>query len=565
MSAGDDSMKTSDDMMRHRLASRSRRAFTAISALSLALPSLLTSRHARAAEPVVEIPSGKLRGVRENDVTSFKGVPYAAPSGGRNRLMAPQPVTTWAGVRDAVRYGDRCPQERETFGDAPILSWYAQSEPFSEHCCVLNVFTPGLDGARRPVMVYIHGGGYVTGGGGGAVLDGSNLAKFGDVVVVTLNHRLNVFGYLNLGHIDSDQFGDAANAGQLDLIAALTWVRQNIAAFGGNPESVTVFGQSGGGSKIMVLMAMPEAKGLFHRAINMSGTSGTTVASAEATEPYVNEFLKQLGIDKGNVRKLQETSVDALIKARLAAVEAKREGSRPVIDGRHIVASPMTTQGLAVHASVPLLMGNANTEATFYFGTDPRHLRLTADQVKARLEAQFGVDDAKAESLIAAFRIDESSRTPSEVLIALISDTLFRVPMIRAAEAKAAAKQAPVYLYNFVWKAPVDGGIWGSPHAIDIPFAFGNTDKATSLTGTGSEPVEVSRNLMAAFVAFARTGNPNNSRMPEWKPYDTTTRATMTIDAKCQAVNDFHGADRVAGSDLKLDPYNRAALFTYKD
>jgi para-nitrobenzyl esterase len=315
----------------------------------------------------------------------------------------------------------------------------------------------------------------------------------------------------------------------------------------------------------MVLMAMPEAKGLFHRAINMSGTSGTIVAPAEATEPYVDAFLKRLGLDKGNLRKLQDLPPETLIKARLAAVEAKREGSRPVIDGQHIPASPMTPQGLAVHASVPLLMGNANTEATFYFGTDARHLRLTAQQVKARLEAQFGVDDAKAESLMAAFRKDEPNRTPSEVLIALISDTLFRIPMIRAAEAKAAAKQAPVYLYNFVWKAPVDGGIWGSPHAIDIPFAFGNTDRATSLTGTGPEPMEVSRNLMTAFVAFARTGNPNNARMPEWKPYDPTTRATMTIDVKCQAVNDFHGADRLAGSELKLDPYNRAALFTYKD
>jgi para-nitrobenzyl esterase len=345
----------------------------------------------------------------------------------------------------------------------------------------------------------------------------------------------------------------------------LKWVRRNIAAFGGDPGNVTLFGQSGGGSKIMVLMGMPEAKGLFHRAINMSGTSGTTVAPAETTEPYVNEFLKELGVDKRNLRTLQDLPPEALIRARLAAVVAKKEGSRPVIDGRHIPASPMTPQGLAVHASVPLLMGNANTEASFYFASDARQLRLTTDQVRARLKAQFGVDEAKAESIMAAFRKDEPNRTPSEILIALITDTLFRIPMIRAAEAKAATRQAPVYMYNFVWKAPVDGGIWGSPHAIDIPFAFGNTDKATSLTGTGPEPIEVSRNLMAAFVAFARTGNPNNPRMPEWKPYEAVMRATMTIDVKCQAVNDFHGGDRVAGSELRLDPYNRAALFTYRD
>jgi para-nitrobenzyl esterase len=552
--------------LNHPSHSPGRRAFLSTAALSLALPGILTSRLASAAEPVtVEMENGKLRGMRDNGAISFKGVPYAAPTGGRNRFMAPQPVASWTGVRDALRFGDRCVQERETFGDAPILSWYAQTEPFSEDCCVLNVYTPALDAARRPVMVYIHGGGYFTGGGGGAVLDGSNLAKYGDVVVVTVNHRLNVFGYLNLAHLDAEHFSDAANAGQLDLIAALKWVNRNIAAFGGDPGSVTLFGQSGGGSKIMVLMAMPGAKGLFHRAINMSGTSGTTIVPATATESYVDEFLKQLSIDKANLRKLQDLPGEALVKARIAAVEAKREGSRPVIDGRHILASSMTPQGLPVHAAVPLLQGNANTEASFYFADDVRQMRLTPKQVKTRLSQQFGIDDAQAESIMAAYRQDEPNRTPSEVLVALITDTLFRIPMLRAADAKATAKQAPVYLYNFVWRAPVDGGMWGSPHAIDIPFAFGNTDKATSLVGTGPEPAEVSRNLMSAFVAFARTGNPNTPRTPDWKPYDAATRPTMTIDMKCRVVDNYHGRDLAASSELKLDPFNRAALVTYKD
>lgn len=553
-------------MRYHPILHPTRRAFVSTAALTLGAPGLFHAGGASAAEPaLVDMENGKLRGLRQDGVSSFKGIPYAAPTGGSNRLMAPRPVANWSGVRDATRFGDRSPQERETFGDAPILRWYAQTEPFSENCCVLNVYTPAADGKRRPVMVYIHGGGYVTGGGGGDVLDGSNLARFGDVVVVTLNHRLNVFGYLNLNHVDAEQFGDAANLGQLDIIAALQWIKRNVSAFGGDPGSVTLFGQSGGGSKIMVLMAMPAAKGLFHRAINMSGTSGTTVAPASATEAYVNEFLKQLAIDKSNLRKLQELPTDVLIKAREAAVEARREGSRPVVDGRHIPASPMTPQGLAVHASVSLLMGTAGTEATFYFGTDTRHFKLSPAQVKARLQAQFGVDDAKAESILAAYRQDGPGRTPSEVLMALISDTLFRIPMLRAAEAKAEAKQAPVYLYNFIWRAPVDGGIWGSPHAIDIPFAFGTTGKATQLVGTGSEPAEVSRHLMSAFVAFARTGNPNNPRMPEWKPYDAARRATMTIDTNCRPVDDFRGADRLAGSELRLDPFNRAALFTYKD
>jgi len=328
---------------------------------------------------------------------------------------------------------------------------------------------------------------------------------------------------------------------------------------------VTLFGQSGGGSKIMVLMAMPEAKGLFHRAINMSGTSGTTVAPSEATRPYVDEMLGLLGVNRTNLRKLQELPVETLLKARQAAVAARREGARPVVDGRRIPASPMTPEGLAVHACVPLLMGTANSEATFYFAHDKRHMNLSARQVNERLQAQFGVDATGADAIIAAFRQDAPERTPSDVLVTLISDTLFRVPMIRAAEAKASARQAPVYMYTFAWKPPVDGGIWGSPHAIDIPFAFGNVDRATQLLGTGPEPVEISRTLMASFVAFARTGNPNNPRMPEWKPYDATTRATMVVDVDSRVVNDFRGKDRVAASHLRLDPFNRAAVLTCRD
>jgi para-nitrobenzyl esterase len=514
---------------------------------------------------VLETFDGNLRGRRNTAAVSFKGVPYAASTGGGHRWRAPQPVNAWPGIRDATGYGHRCPQERETYGDAPILSWYGQRESFSESCCVLNVYTPEPDGARRPVMVYVHGGGYVTGGSGGEVLDGSNLARFGDVVVVTLNHRLNVFGYLNLGHLDADRFGDAANAGQLDLIAALGWVKRNIACFGGDPGNVTLFGQSGGGSKIMVLMGMPAARGLFHRAINMSGTSGTTVAPAQSTEPYVNRFLKELGIERSGLPKLRHLPSAALIEARRVAVGAEREGSRPVIDGRHVFAGPMTPQGLANHALVPLLMGTADTEATFHFASDSRQLQLTTKQVMARLKTQFGLDDVQAEGVMAAYRQESPPRTASQVLMAVITDTLYRIPIIRAAEAKAAANGAPVYMYNFTWRSPADGGMWGTPHASDIPFAFGTTGKARSLTGPGGAPVEVSKNLMAAFVAFARTGDPANARMPAWKPYDAVARTSMKIDVTCEAVEDYRRADRLAGSQLRLEPFNRAALFTYRD
>lgn len=501
---------------------------------------------------IIEIESGKLRGRRAGGALSFRGIPYAADTGGRNRFEAPQPVANWAGVRDALAEGDRCHQTEEGISRLPVFAWYGQDSAFSENCCVLNVFTPGTEtAARRPVMFYIHGGGYASGGGGGPALNGSLLAAAGDAVVVTVNHRLNVFGYTHLGHLDAAGFGDAANAGQLDLVAALQWVRRNISAFGGDPGNVTLMGQSGGGNKVMVLLTMPAASGLFRRAINMSGVSGLEVAAPERTEPYVDALLKALGIGHGQLRKLREVPVEALLKARHAAMRAARiDGAQPVVDGRHVRASPLTPAGLALHASVPLIIGTTDTEATLFLGSDRRNFEVDDAQLKARVQAQFGMDEAGAEALLEAYRQDGPRRSAADILAYLSSDLLARGPLLRAAEAKANAVQAPVYVYNFAWKVPAQGGVWRSPHMADIPFAFGTVDSAGAMTGAGPRPAEVAGNLMAAFVAFARSGDPNNPRMPEWKPYDTASRATMVVDEQCRVVNDFHGADRIASAAL---------------
>jgi len=514
---------------------------------------------------IVDTNQGKLRGIRAGAVCSFKGIPYAADTGGANRFLPPQPFPGWVGVRDALSVGDRCIQERDTLAEMPAWDWYGHDGPSSENCCGLNVFTPRPDAARRPVMVYIHGGGYVTGGGGGAIFDGSNLARFGDVVVVTVNHRLNVFGYTDLTHLDAERFGDAANVGQLDIIAALAWIRDNIASFGGDPGNVTLFGQSGGGSKITVLMGMPAAKGLFHRAINMSGVSGIQVAAPSATQSYVAEFLKALGINVRTLHKLRELPVEALLQARAAAVKASGEGARPVLDGRHIPYTAMSGAGLALHANVPLLMGTTETEATIYFRGDMRNFSLTDRQLRERVQAQFGLDGSAARAVLDAYRIQSPDRTPADILVALCTDTLFRVPMIKAAEAKSAAGAAPVYLYNFTWRAPADAGVWRSPHTVDIPFVFGNTDQARSLLGVGPAIGEVSGHLMSAFVAFARTGDPNNSRMPHWTPFVKSTRVTMTINQECRPVEDYLGADRRAAAALHMDPLHRDAMIRYRD
>jgi para-nitrobenzyl esterase len=519
-------------------------------------------------EVVVETDSGRLRGAGAGDVFCFKGIPYAADTSGANRFMAPRPASAWSGVRDAFDFGDRSPQAPEGWPALPVLSWLGGDRSRkSEDCCVLNVYTPGLDaGAKRPVMVYLHGGSYTTGSGGEQILDGRNLAKSGDVVVVTVNHRLNVFGYTHLGHLD-ERFADAANAGQLDLVAALRWVNRNIAGFGGDPANVTIFGQSGGGGKVMALMAIPAARGLFHKAINMSGP-WHDVTPAKGRR-YADALLEALGVAPGDAARLQEAPAQALLDARPDAVRASGiDGARPIIDGRHIPAGVMSPEGLALHASVPLLMGSTASEATVYFGRDLRNFDVTHAQVKARIRSQYGVADADAEALVAAYRQDAPSATPAQVLAWFASDMRFRAPMLRAVLPKADAGTAPVFLYEFAWTMPVDGGRWGTPHMADIPFAFANMERAKAMTGTGPQAFEVARNLAAAFVAFARTGNPGNPHMPGWQPYRSSARASMRIAVDCKLVDDPHAAARLAAARYEgLDgpALDRGPLFNYQD
>jgi para-nitrobenzyl esterase len=524
-----------------------RRCFLAGAGAALAMPAVMTIGKARAAElATVKIENGTLQGLRVEGAVSFKGIPYAADTGGANRFMAPRPVPNWRGARVCFQFGDRSPQS-EGLPREDALAWYNQTSGISENCCVLNVYTPDLNSAaRRPVMFYIHGGGYRSGGSGGPALEGGPLAKFGDVVVVTLNHRLNVLGYLHLGHLDP-AFADSANAGQLDILAALNWVKTNIGAFGGDPGRVTVFGQSGGGSKITALMVMPGARGLFHRAINMSGVTSYSMQTAQSREAVVAEVLKELGIGRADLRKIQQVPYAQLSAAHDKATRAlATDDYRAVIDGRHILAGPLTPEGLAVNAEVPLIVGSTETEASAWLARDRRNATMTEAQLRARIRDQFKFDDAKLEQVIGGYRKDDPNRSPYQVLLAVATDALFRGRMLRGVDAKAQAGKAPVYVYNFAWRSPVDDGIWMSPHTADIPFAFGTMEIAKTMTGNDTGAAEVSRNLMSAFVAFARSGDPNNARMPAWKAYDTASRPTMVVNQNCRMVNDYLGGDRVA-------------------
>lgn len=523
-----------------------RRLFTLSAACSIALPAPVLAAGNEAV--VVEIDNGKICGLRENGAIKFKGIPYAADTGGRNRFMAPQPVENWSGVRGALAYGDRCPQIRGRARD---------EEPseigYSENCCVLNVYAPDrATNVRRPVLVYFHGGGFSSGSGDSQGNEGSNLAVFGDLVVVTLNHRLNVFGYTPLGLIDP-AFADAGNVGQLDLIAALDWVKRNIAVFGGDPAQITISGQSGGGSKVTALQVMPGATGLYRHTINMSGSSIFGMAEASERDAIVRDFLQRLGVAAGEVRKLQDVPAAKLLAAHNEAVAAVGAYDyRPVIDHRHIFHGPMSPEGLAMQAAVPGIISWTATEATAFISGGAERFEVTQAQVKARIAGQYGLDAAAVDDVWNGYHLDDPDRTPWQTLAAVGTDALCKTSMRKSAEARAAVGQQPVYVSEFTWPSRAQGGLLGSPHAMDIPFAFGNIGHDGNTEGSGPEAAEVSRNQMSIFAAFIRDGTPNNARIPRWTPYEKTHRETMVIAERCSLVSDYRSGDRRTADTLPV-------------
>jgi len=497
-------------------------------------------------DPVVDTSLGKLRGSRRDGIFNFKGIPYGQSTAGSNRFMPPVAMQPWAGVRDAVEYGPRAPQN-ERPSALPHVAWIRDTRPTSEDCLVLNVFTPAVnDNGKRPVMVYIHGGGFISGSSGATGIDGTNLAKHGDVVVVSMNHRLNVFGHCYLGTLDA-RYADSGNVGMLDLVVALRWVRDNAAAFGGDAGNVTIFGQSGGASKVAVLMAMPAAQGLYHKAIVQSASSLLRMAPAEDASRSAQAIMTQLGLDKGKVAALQDVPADQLLKAMSARITATGiDNCRPVVDGRALPGHPFDPAAPALSANVPLLIGTCETETAFDFSLNPKNFTLSAGEAHARVKFLLGVNDAAADTMLAAYRRTHPNATPSDLVVFIFSDYKYRQNDIKSAERKAAQGAAPAYMYLFTWRTPVLDGNLKTPHALCIPFVFGTVDVAASITGTAPERYALSEKVQGAWVAFARTGNPNHAGLPAWKPYSVSERTTMIFDNVCKAVNDPAGADRIA-------------------
>ncbi|MDQ8727110.1 carboxylesterase/lipase family protein [Bradyrhizobium sp. LHD-71] len=512
--------------------------------------------HSEIAEgAIVETTAGRLRGIVSNGVHQFKGVRYGEATEGLLRFMPPQPVSAWTGIQDATSYGPSAPQfHNQMPGNFPagpppihdVYKWYwAADLPVSEDCLSLNVFTSSVnDNTKRPVMIWLHGGAFANGSGTAPGFDGTSLARDGDVVVVTVNHRLNIFGHLFLGAFNDERFADAGNCGMLDLVAALEWVSDNIEGFGGDPDNVTIFGESGGGAKVAYLMAMPAARGLFHKAIIQS--AGFRAIDPNGAARAADKVLEQLGINKSSLGELAYVPRDRLLEG-MSAVTRSENGNdyfRPVTDGRTLFERPFHDAAPTVSADIPLLMGTCEAEATFSMTTDMRLFSLSRDELVAEAGRFAGVGAQEAEQLFAAYARANPTAQPVEVYCHIRSDLHFRMGTIHAAELKVKQNAAPLYKYLFTWKSPALNGMLGATHTLEIPFVFGTVDLTPEIVCDAPDRHEVSRQAMAYWVNFARQGNPNGNGLPHWPAYSLAQRETMLIDRVCRTVSDPHRVGR---------------------
>jgi para-nitrobenzyl esterase len=479
---------------------------------------------------IVSTKNGKLEGFLQNDIYTFKGIPYAAAPTGNLRWLPPQPVKSWTGTRPAQQYGAIAPQNSmPKSGLAPSF----EDMPQSEDCLFLNVWTPGLDDARRPVMFWIHGGAFTIGAGSEPFLEGGNLAKRGDIVLVTINYRLGALGFMNLKEITGGKIPATGNEGLLDQVAALDWVRENIAAFGGNPDNITIFGFSAGGMSVGTLLAMPAARGKFHKAINRSGAAnviGTLDSSVKITEQY----LRIVGLgnqDFDSLRKLtvaQLLDAQATLTARLRESEHRTTPFQPVVDGRDLTEFPMISIRKGSAKNIPLIAGNTLDELKAMNAMDPRVSNLDEAGLVKRLKEM--VPPALVPGLIRAYREALPQRgvesTPLEILGNINTAVMFRIPTIRLVESQR-DNGAPAYNYLFTYKSPALGGAVGAMHGLDNPLLFGRLEPG--FTGSGPEVENLAIKIQDSCAAFARTGDPSCKSIGKWPVYGQD-RMTMVFD-----------------------------------
>jgi para-nitrobenzyl esterase len=514
----------------------SRRYFLASSlAMSAVLPTPLSFSQGRS-EPLVETAQGKLRGrVAGNGIHVFKGMRYAASSAGVRRFMPPAPAPNWSGIQDAFEYGDQCPQGRGSL---------AGEEAMSEDCLRINLWTPARDNGKRPVLLWFHGGGFEAGTGSSALYDGTRLARSGDVVVATINHRLNVFGHCYLGGVLGDDFAQSGNVGYLDLIASMKWVRENIAQFGGDPNNVMIFGQSGGGRKVSLCYAGEEARGLFHKGVVQSGAH-LRIQTVEQANALTEALLKELSIPRVDARKLQHVDVETLSVAQRNVIAAAGSRFSPLLDGKTFTAHPFLPDAPQISNHLPMMLGTTRTELTNQMGSTPGIFELNETQAKDRLKAFLHPEDI--DKAYATFKASRPQANPSEVFFTIASARGYvRDQTIMAEQRVKGGGSGKTYVYRLMWRQPVEGGRRVSQHSLCLPFVFDNVAAGAEMTGPETEQTRAMvANMANSWIAFARSGDPNNASVPTWAPYDLTRRNTMMFDVPSTAVDDPHKGERL--------------------
>jgi len=512
---------------------------------ALLASSWLMSAHADEASlfPVVETAEGTVRGIVSGGISVFRGLRYAADTSGRNRFMPPQPLKKWTGIRDQFDYGNIAPQipadRRRAYADLILND--IQPGGMGEDCLVLNLWTPEpKSSSKRPVLVRFHGGGFYGGSSNSPGSDGEMLARFGDCVVITVNHRLSSLGYLYLG--DSGPFADSGAAGMQDLVACLQWIKRNISAFGGDPSRVMIFGQSGGGAKVSHLLAMPSAQGLYHAAGVMSGSRLTAMTREDAARAS-DQLLAKLGVKRSDTRKLQELPFTALLSAQNdveAAERSRGEAPRsfsPVM-GTSIPTHPFAPGAPAISVNIPLIVSTVLDERSY------RETRfdMTWDDVKKTLTGLAGADADKA---LAMYRDEDSKASPFIINARAITDTSFRrnaQTMLDRKAAQSASGGAPVWAYLWTTPSPAYGDRYGATHGIDVSPSM--HDLRFPLLGPDATYVRLADQLAGAWVSLAATRDPNNPRTPAWPAYDSKARNTMVFGSPSNVVSDPRRAFR---------------------
>jgi para-nitrobenzyl esterase len=522
-------MTVSADMSRRQLLWQLA-GTTGLGMLATVLPAAAAARKS----PFATTRSGRIAGFMDHGIHVFRGIPYGSHTGTRRFQRALQ-ESDWIGVRDTARFGASAPQR----GDA-------DGQPVSEDCLFLNVYTPALrDGSKRPILFYIHGGGYNNGSGSHPLYDGANLCRRGDVVVVTVNHRLNAFGYLYLGESGDERLLDSGNVGQLDLIDALRWVREHAHEFGGDAGNVTVFGQSGGGAKIATLMAMPEADGLFHKAMTMSGQQ-VTAAGPRAAAQRSALFLAELGLRPGDIDGLLTIPMARLLDATRVRDPSRAENTSlyfgPVLDSRSLPRHPFYPDAPAQSARIPMVIGNTRDETRAFLGNDEANFALTWGQLPQKLREQQYVD-LSPNGVIAEYRRLYPDYTPSEIFFAATTaGRSWRGAIIEAEE--RARQGSPAWVYQLDWRSPADDGRLRAFHTLDIPLVFDNTGAEGSKTGTDARARTMAARMSGALIALARHGDPNHAGIPSWSPYTLPQRRTMVFDDDSRMQDDPRGGER---------------------